>query len=154
LSDQKPKHFTMLAFYRGLHCGACRDNLERLQSMHLTFSRLGVTAIAVSMDNAERASATEAEWDLTNLCVAYGLSLAQAKQWGLYVSRGRGRTSAGLEEPPLFVEPGLFLVRPDMTLYCACVQSMPLVRFSFEDVLDTLSAIIADSVPARGEVAD
>jgi hypothetical protein len=79
--------------------------------MHAVFSKRGVTPIALSMDDAERACATETDWGLKDLCVAYGLSYTQARQWGLYVSRGGGRTSLGIEEPPLFVEPGLFAVR-------------------------------------------
>lgn len=154
LSDQKPKHFTMLVFYRGMHCGVCREHLGQLQTLHATFSQLGVTPIALSMDDAERASATEADWQLTHLCVCYGLSLAQAKQWGLYVSRGAGRSASGIEEPPLFVEPGLFLVRPDRTLYCALVQSMPMARPYFDDLLRSISSVIARNCPARGEVGE
>src|SRR5207244_11956184 len=45
LSDQKPKHFTMLAFYRGMHCSVCRDYLGHLQSMHAAFSSRGVSPI-------------------------------------------------------------------------------------------------------------
>ena len=37
LSDQKPKHFTMLAFYRRLDCSVCRDYLRELQSTHAAF---------------------------------------------------------------------------------------------------------------------
>ena len=36
---------------------------------------------------------------------------------GLYVSTSLGMTSTGIEEPALFSEPGIFLVRPDRTLY-------------------------------------
>ena len=49
--------------------------------------------------------------------VGYGLPLKDARAWGLYISTSRGKTSAGIEEPALFSEPGLFLVRPDSTLY-------------------------------------
>ncbi|MFM9846642.1 MAG: redoxin domain-containing protein [Hyphomicrobiaceae bacterium] len=91
LSDQKPKHFTMLAFHRGMHGSMCRDYLGQLQSLHGAFSKPGVTPIAVSTDDAERACSTEARWRLKDLCVAYALSLRQAREWGLYVSRGCGR---------------------------------------------------------------
>jgi peroxiredoxin len=154
LSDQKPEHFTMLAFYRGLHCSVCREQLGHLQSMHAAFSRRGVTPIAVSMDSAERASAAEAGWGLQNLCVAYGLSLLQARQWGLYISRGVGLSSLGIEEPPTFVEPALFLVRPDRTLYYASVQSMPFARPCFEDMLSGIEKVVASGYPARGEATE
>lgn len=119
LSDQKPKHFTMLAFYRVMHCSVCRDYLGQLQAMHGAFSKRGVTPIAVSTDDAERACSAEARWGLKDLCVAYGSSLRRARARGLYVSRGSGLSSLGIKEPPMFVEPALFLIRPDRTLYYA-----------------------------------
>jgi len=45
----------------------------------------------------------------------YSLAIATARTWGLYISTGRGMTTTGVEEPPLFSEPGVFLVRPDRT---------------------------------------
>jgi peroxiredoxin len=154
LSDQKPKHFTMLAFYRGLHCPACRDYLAELQSMHAAFNRQGVTPIAVSMDDAERASEAEAGWGLEDLCLAYGLSLLQAREWGLYVSRGTGVSSLGIAEPAMFAEPALFLVRPERTLYFAAVQSMPFGRPCLEDVLRGIEKAVATGYPARGEATE
>jgi len=154
LSDQRPKHFTMLAFYRGAHCSVCRDYLRHLQSMYAQFSKLGVTPIAISTDTAERACSVETSWSLRDLCVAYGLSLQQARAWGLYVSRGVGVSSMGIEEPAMFVEPALFLVRPDRTLYYASVQSMPFGRPCFDDMLSGIEMAVARNDPARGDVAD
>jgi alkyl hydroperoxide reductase subunit AhpC len=122
--------------------------------MHTAFSKQGVTPIAISTDNTERACAAEATWRLEDLCVAYGLSLLQAREWGLYVSRGCGHSSLGIEEPPMFVEPALFLVRPDRTLYYASVQSMPFGRPCFEEMLRGIEKAVARDYPARGEVAD
>lgn len=144
----------MLAFYRGMHCSVCRDYLRHLQSVHAEFCRRGVTPIAISMDNAERALLAEADWGLKDLCVAYGLSLHQSRQWGLYVSRGAGVSSLGIEEPPTFVEPALFLVRPDRTLFYASVQSMPFGRPCFEEVLSGIEKAVAREYPARGEVTE
>lgn len=39
-------------------------------------------------------------------------SLSTARNWGLYLSKG-----AFANEPPLFAEPALFLVKPDSTLF-------------------------------------
>jgi hypothetical protein len=60
-------------------------------------------------------------------------------------------TSAGVEEPPLFTEPGVFLVRPDHTLYWASVQSMPFARPHFREIVAALDFVIAKDYPARGE---
>jgi len=50
----------------------------------------------------ERAQEAKDKWGLANLRVGYGLPLDKAREWGLYVSTGRGKTSAGIEEPALF----------------------------------------------------
>jgi peroxiredoxin len=154
LSDQKPKHFTMIVFYRGMHCSVCREYLRHLQALHPEFSRLGVTPIAISTDDEARACAAEAGWKLKHLCVAYGLSQTQARAWGLYISRGCGRSSIGIEEPEMFVEPALFLVRPDRTLYFASVQSMPFGRPCFEEMRRAIEKAIQRDYPARGEVVE
>ena len=49
----------------------------------------------------------------------------------------------------MFVEPALFLVRPDRTLYYASVQSMPFGRPCFEKLLGIEKAVARLS--ARGE---
>ena len=81
----------------------------------------------------------------------YGLSLKSARQWGLFISTSRGKTSIGIEEPALFSEPGLFLVRPDGTLYYGAVQTMPFARPSFKDLLMAIDFAIEKDYPARGE---
>jgi hypothetical protein len=82
---------------------------------------------------------------------AYGLSLRSARQWGLYISTSRGQTSIGIEEPELFSEPGVFLVRPDGTLYYGAVQTMPFARPQFQDLLGAVDFAISKDYPARGE---
>ena len=79
------------------------------------------------------------------------MAIDEAREWGIYVSSGRGTTSAGVEEPPLFNEPGLFLVRPDGTLYASVVASMPFVRPNLGELLKSLDYIIENDYPARGE---
>ncbi len=76
-----------------------------------------------------------------------------ARAWGLYISTGRGKTSIGIEEPALFSEPGLFLVRPDGTLYAASVNTMPFARPNFSELLKAIGMIIEKNYPARGEAA-
>jgi len=82
---------------------------------------------------------------------AYGLSLRSARQWGLYISTSRGQTSIGIDEPGLFSEPAVFLVRPDGTLYYGAVQTMPFARPQFQDLLGAVDFAISKDYPARGE---
>ncbi len=152
LAAERPTHFTMLVFYRGLHCPICRTQLKDLDGRLGEFEKRGVAAVAVSTDDAERAGRTRTDWGLSALRIACQLELAAARSWGLYISAGRGKTSSGVEEPSLFSEPGLFLVRPDRTLYFASVQTMPFARPHFADILGAVDFVVARDYPARGEV--
>ena len=153
IAKEKPDRFTFIVFYRGLHCPICRMQLTDLEAKLSDFAKRGVSVVALSSDSAERAERTKREWKLPNLRLGYGLDPRVARSWGPYISTGRGMTSAGVEETPLFSEPGLFLVRPDRTLYFASVQTMPFARPHFADILAALDYVIAKDYPARGEVA-
>jgi hypothetical protein len=110
--------------------------------------------VAISADNPERGEKTKAEWSLPTLRIGYGLDLHTARAFGLWISTSRGKTSAGIEETSFFNEPGLFLIRPDRTLYCASVQTMPFARPHFADLITALDFIIEKNYPARGEVVN
>ncbi|HMB76256.1 MAG TPA: peroxiredoxin-like family protein [Kiloniellaceae bacterium] len=154
LADQRPAAFTMVVFYRGYHCPICSRYLGDLQSKLEAFEELGVGVIALSSDTQERARQAQQDWNLPRLTIGYDLPLEVARAWGLYVSTGRGKTSSGLEEPALFSEPGLFLVRPDGTLYFGSVQTMPFARPSFQEILGAIGFVLKNDYPARGEVLD
>lgn len=155
LSAQKPERFTLINFYRGLHCPQCKRQLQDMNRKMEEFSQRGVDAIAISSDSRERAEQSKELWEIPNVPIGYGLPLQVARKWGLYISTGNGMTSAGVEEPALFSEPGMFLVAADGTLYCSIVQTMPFIRLHFNELLGALdNAIIAKNYPARGQVID
>jgi len=110
--------------------------------------------IVVSTDSEERTKDAKESWHLGNLTMAQGFSLDDARDWGLYISSGIGKTSMGVDEPELFAEPGIFLIRPDGTLYFASVQTMPFARPQFAEIAGALDYVIAKDYPARGEVVD
>ena len=83
----------------------------------------------------------------------YDLSLDKAREWGLYISISRGKTSIGIEEPALFSEPGLFMVTPQQTLCYGSVQTMPFVCPHFKELVGALDFVIKNDYPARGEYA-
>jgi peroxiredoxin len=152
LADETPETFTLVVFYRGYHCPLCRIQLKELAAKLQDFEKRGVSVIALSSDSLDRAEKAKSEWNLPSLRVGYGLDLNTARRWGLYASTGRGLTSIGVEEPALFSEPGLFLIRPDHTVYFASVQSMPFARPHVADLLGAIDFVLAKSYPARGEV--
>jgi peroxiredoxin len=146
LAAQRPQHFSMLVFYRGLHCPICKSYLRDLDRKLEDFAKRGVVVVAISTDGKDRAERARAEWGIERLAMAYGLTIDQARQWGLFIS-----SSIKAEEPPLFAEPGLFLIRPDGALYCASIQTMPFARPSFGDVLQAVAFVTEKNYPARGE---
>lgn len=154
LAAQKPQNFTLVVFYRGLHCPICSRYLGDLQRKLDDFAERGVEVVVISSDTEERARQAQADWKLDRLTIGYGLDLDAARAWGLYISTSRGKTSTGFEEPALFAEPGLFLVRPDGTLYFGTVQTMPFARPSFAEILGALDFVLKSDYPARGEVID
>jgi peroxiredoxin len=154
LAEQRPANFTLLVFYRGRHCPVCAKYLRELSATLGAFAERGVEAIALSSDGQERAEQAKADWKLGELTVGYDLPLDKAREWGLYLSSGRGKTSIGIEEPPVFSEPAVYLVRPDGTLYYGAVQTMPFARPHFDELLTAVDFALNKDYPARGEVVD
>lgn len=151
LADRHPANFSLIVFYRGLHCPICRPYLSELNRLVAEFDQRGVEVVAVSTDDAVRAAQTVRDWKLDALTVGYGLPIETARTWGLYISTGRGKTTTGVEEPPKFAEPGIFLIRPDGSVYFAAVQTMPFARPHFSEILSALDFILKNDYPARGE---
>ncbi len=152
LAGRKPKAFTMIVFYRGLHCPICSRQLREIEDLLEDFKKRGVEPIAISSDTREAAEKTKIDWMLDDLTLGYGLDFATARRWGLYVSEGLAKPPPSVPEPALFTEPGLFLVKPDGTLYFASVQTMPFARPSMQAVLAGVDFVLAKDYPARGEV--
>jgi peroxiredoxin len=151
-SDAAP-NFTLVVFYRGLHCPICLKYLLELGRLQPEFDRRGVKVIALSSDGRERAQAMADKLKAPGLRMGYDLALGKAREWGLYISTSRGKTSIGIEEPALFAEPGVFIVRPDGSLYYGAVQTMPFARPHFDELLAALDFALEKNYPARGEHA-
>lgn len=151
LADSKAKNFNLIVFYRGLHCPICATYIRDLDRKVAQFRERGVEPVVISSDSEDRAHETKESWGLENLIVGHGLAIDAAREWGLFVSSSRGKTSVGVLEPPLFSEPGLFLVRPDATLYASAVNTMPFARPNFGELMKALDFIIEKDYPARGE---
>ncbi len=143
--------FDLIVFYRGLHCPICAKYLLELERLMPEFEQRGVRVIAISSDDAARAEAMADKIKAEHLRVGYGLSMQAARQWGLYISTSRGQTSIGIDEPDLFSEPGVFIIRPDGTLYYGATQTMPFARPQFQDLLGAIDFAVAKNYPARGE---
>ena len=150
LMEDGGERFTMLIFYRGLHCPKCRDQLQDLLRLQDEFRAKGTAIVALSMDGAERAERTVDEWEIDGLHLGYGVTAAQAQAWGLFLSSGRGATSAGMEERQVFNEPGLFLVNADGSLYASWVQTVPFARPPADQLLSMVGFVQDKGYPERG----
>jgi len=146
LSDQRPKLFTMVVFFRGLHCPVCHAQLSELERRLPELEERGIEVIAVSGETLERTRTLARAWKLERLNLAYGLTEEQMRAWGLFISRGIGE-----DEPALFNEPGLFLVSHDQTVYYASILSMPVGRPRLQELLDGIGYWTSHDYPARGE---
>jgi len=146
LSQRLGDNFTLLLFYRGLHCPICKMQLRNLQRHLGDFAKRGITVVAISMDSKDRAQKSAEEWGVDDLMIGYGLDEILARDLGLYISSGR----PGSEEPSIFSEPALLLVKPNQTLYFASIQSMPFTRPSLDQLLQGIDHAIESGYPARG----
>ncbi len=116
------------------------------------FAARGVEVFALSSDPGERAAEARRAWHLEGLNLGHSLPIPVAREWGLYISASRGRSTAGIEETPVFSEPGVFVTRPDRTLYWASWSTMPFARPHFTEMLSAFDLVMKVGYPARGEL--
>lgn len=145
LGEQTPQNFTMIVFYRGLHCPLCKSYLMDLEDKLDRFNELGIEAIAVSGDSQERARKSQQEWGLSKMTLGYGQSFESMRRWGLYISKGFQES-----EPPLFGEPGLFLVRSDRSIYYIALNNTPFARPPLDQLLGGIDYVLNKNYPTRG----
>ena len=151
MEQESPALMTLVCFYRGLHCPVCATYLKELEKLTPSFEERGVGTIAISSDDEERTRQMADKIGADKLRFGYGLALQTARDWGLYISTSRGKTSIGIQEPTLFSEPGVFLIKPDHTIYWLSVQSMPFARPNFAEMLQAIDFVVRTDYPARGE---
>ncbi|MEM9680447.1 MAG: peroxiredoxin-like family protein [Bacteroidota bacterium] len=147
LNQQSPEHFTLIVFYRGLHCPICKKYLQQLEELLPQFVKKGVNVVAVSMDTEKRARLSRQKWEISDLTLGYGLSKDMAKNWGLYLSAG---VKEG--EPDVFSEPGLFLIDNTNQVYYSSMNSNPWGRPYLSSFVKAVDYIVKSGYPARGEM--
>lgn len=148
LESSKPQKFTMVVFYRGLHCPVCKVYLQDLSKHMNEFKEQGVTdIIAISGDSKEKAMEAKEKWNLTDVNIGHGLNTEAMKNWGLFISK-----AIKDDEPEYFSEPGLFLIDNDHKLFYCSTSSMPFARPKFKHLLKGLEHINKNNYPRRGTV--
>jgi peroxiredoxin len=146
LADHHLRAFTMVVFYRGLHCPVCKAQLHELERRLGELTERGVEVVAVSGDTRERAEQAVSEWGLEHLAVGFGLGTEDMRRWGLFVSE-----RIADHEPERFGEPALFLIAPDGTVFYEAITSMPWGRPRLDDIIGGIDFVLDRGYPARGE---
>lgn len=135
----------VLIVYRGQHCPLCKNYLNTLDAMLDDFNAASIAVATVSADTAEKAEAEVAEcgWKFP---VGYGLSVAQMRELGLYVSDPRSPQET--DRP--FAEPGLFVINPDGLVQIVDISNAPFARPDLKPLLQGIKFVIAKDYPIRG----
>ncbi len=148
LSQESPENFTMVLFYRGLHCPVCKNYIGGMAAMLDDFEAAGFSVVVASMNGKELAEKAASEWELGRTRVAYDVTVEDAKNWGLWISKAFKDVEADI-----FTEPGLFWVRPDGKLYLADISNMPWARPDLKNLLSKVGYALENNYPARGTYA-
>ena len=141
---QAKDRWSMLFVYRGRHCPRCKKFLNKLNAALPEWTAVMDVAV-VSGDTKEKAEADMAEfgWDFD---LGYGLSEAQMRDLGLYVSDPLSEA----ETTTRFAEPGAFGMRPNGTLMLVDISNGPAARPDLEELLDGMKFNITNDRPVRG----
>lgn len=135
----------LFVVYRGKHCGRCKKYLAGLEALQGDWAEAGFDIVVVSADPAEKLEADLAEFGWS-FPVAYGLSEAQMRQLGLYISDPLSPEETNRR----FAEPAVFCVRPDGVIQVVCLSNGPAARPDLAELLDGMKFNIAHQRPARG----
>lgn len=136
---------SLFVVYRGKHCGRCKRYLNGLEQRLDAWRQAGFDISVVSADTQAKAQADKDEFGWT-FDLGYGLSEAQMRELGLYVS---SPLSPDETDRP-FAEPGIFCVRPDGIIQVVCLSNGPAARPDLDELLDGMKFNIAHQRPARG----
>lgn len=142
---QKKGHWQLVFVYRGQHCPICKKYLTKLESLKEKFLATGAEVVAVSGDPEAKALAM-AEAAAPTLPVAYGLSIQQMQDLGLYISHPRSPEET--DQP--FPEPGMFAVNAEGKIQLIDISNTPFNRSDLDELLETVEWIQENDYPIRG----
>ena len=145
LHDNLSNEMNIVIFYRGLHCPICKEYLVSIQNKLDDYSDANTSVTVISMDSEEKAKKTQLDWGLDKLNIGYGLSLDDAKNWGLFISK-----SIKEAESDIFCEPGLFVIKKDGSIYMVNISNMPFARPDLSTFSANLKFAQDNQYPVRG----
>jgi len=137
----------MVVVYRGWHCPLCTKYLNALEGYRQRLLDNGVDLIAVSADSKAQVEKHRENLEV-NFVFAYGLTIGQMQELGLYISHPR---SAEETDHP-FPEPGLFVINDKGEVQIVDLSNNPFVRPELESLVSGLAWLKdpANNYPIRG----
>ncbi|WP_417348805.1 redoxin family protein [Ferrimonas sp.] len=144
---QSGADWQMVVVYRGRHCPLCTRYLNEIEKLKQEFFKLGVDIVAVSADSRAQVAAHLPELNVS-YPIAFGLSVEQMQQLGLYISHPR---SAQETDHP-FAEPGLYVVNEQGQIQVLDLSNGPFARPELGILLSGLAFIRNpdNNYPIRG----
>jgi peroxiredoxin len=142
---QKIGNWQLVFVYRGQHCPICKKYLKKLESLKDKFLATEAEVVAVSGDPEAKAVAMAKPAALT-FPVAYGLSIEQMQDLGLYISHPRSPEET--DKP--FPEPGMFAVNAEGKVQLIDISNTPFNRSDLDELLETVEWIQENNYPIRG----
>lgn len=139
------ENWQLIVVYRGKHCPICKRYLIGLKDLAEGYKAANAEIVAVSGDPQEKADAFMAEIQ-PNFPVGYGLSIADMRRLGLYVSNPRSPQET--DQP--FAEPGLIVVNPKGEAQIVDISNAPFARPDLAAILNGLKFIQEKGYPIRG----
>ncbi|REG82703.1 redoxin family protein [Marinomonas pollencensis] len=138
----------MVVVYRGKHCPLCLRYLNALENHKEALAEIGVSVVAISADSKQQL--TEHMEKLTiSYPIAYGLTEAQMKELGVYISAPR----SAQETDHNFSEPALFVINEQGRLQMVNVSNAPFLRPDLDSVVHGLGFVRNQAdYPIRGTV--
>ena len=142
---QKEGNWQLIFVYRGLHCPLCKGYLQKLESLKDKFLATGAEVISVSGD-PETKALSMAESAGLSYPVAYGLTIRQMQDLGLYISHPRSPEET--DRP--FPEPGMFAVNAEGKVQLIDISNTPFNRSDLSELIETVEWIKDNDYPIRG----
>lgn len=140
-----PDVWQIVIIYRGIHCPLCHKYLKRLEELREGFSKRNAELIAVSGDPVEKAQEMVTKNGI-KFPVAYGLSISQMRELGLYISDPRNPEET--DRP--FAEPATFALNSQGLLQLIEISNTPFNRADLAELLDTVEWVQENDYPIRG----
>lgn len=126
----------LVLVYRGRHCPLCTRYLNQLQEFKSKLADIGVEIIAVSGDSKAQLESHLEQLDV-DFPLAYGLTIEQMEELGLYISNPRSPQET--DHP--FAEPGLFVVNQEGKVHVVDISNNPFLRPDLQTLINGIAWI-------------